>query len=345
MLSKKGLCAMLLCVAAIFGALFGGCRKKPADDDEVPIEGGNTTYVDENAPKEIASKDLVEFSAPVYLATRYRGDEERDFEFAITPDGEGKAVAEERITVIRCPADKKLTGAIADIIAKHDLAKQNGVYDVTAGLPPEYQERTFRAVYASGEVLTFTVNNDPYAEWAEEIYDVFAAWFSEHGVETLYPDEETSLITSFSLEFADGRRYYWYTEVNVSEDQAIDGETYLLSRYVDGLIFDSDKVRLFPDDYYERLTEIVGATDLLRKFAFSYYDREADNWGNHDEGYYGWGDKTTADGEEDSEKMELILNIEYESGNWVDIETRKASEIEAMRPLIDALMKYLDSLF
>ena len=337
--------AALLCAAAVFGLLFGGCRKKPAEDDTAPLEGGNTTYVDGNAPKEIESKDLVEFSAAVYLATRFRGDEERDFEFEIAPDGEGGAVAAERITGIRCPADKELTGALADVIAKNGLAAQNGVYDVTAGLSSEYRERTFRAVYASGEVLTFTLNNDPYAEWAEEVYDVFAAWFSAHGVDTLYPEEETSLITSFSLEFTDGRHSYWYTEVNVGEDRAIDGETYLLSRYVDGLIFDSDKVRLFPDDYYERLTEIVGATDLLRRFQFSWYDRAAGNLGNHDEGYYGWGDKTTADGEEDSEKMELILSIEYESGNWVDIETRKASEIKAMRPLIDALMKYLDSLF
>ncbi len=344
MLSKKGLCAVLLCVTAIFGFFFGGCRKKPAQEDG-PVEGGTTVHIDGDAPKTIESTDLVEFSAAFTVSTRYRGDEEHDFDFRIEPDEGGKPVASERNTGIRCPADKELTDALASVIARYGLAAKNGVYDVTAGLPPEYGEHPFRAVYASGETLSFTVNNDPYDAWIEAVYDVFAAWFSAHGTDALYPEKDDSLIASFSLEWIDGRRSVWYDEVNVGKERAIDGETFLLERYADGLIFDSDKLRLFPDDYYERLTGIIGATDLERNYLFSFYDREAGNYGNHDEGYYGWGDKTTADGEPDSEKLYLSLYLEYESGQRISIETQKASEIEAMRPLLDALTEYLDSLF
>ena len=84
---------------------------------------------------------------------------------------------------------------------------------------------------------------------------------------------------------------------------------------------------------------------MVRTYDFSYYDRESGNYGNHDEGYFGFGDKTTADGEADSEDLYVDLYVEYESGRRMTIETKKASEIEGLQPLIGDLLAYFEPLF
>ncbi|MBQ2545139.1 MAG: hypothetical protein II557_02520 [Clostridia bacterium] len=342
--NKKGLriMAATLCLTSLLAFLFGGCR-----DDGHP-SGGHTTHTDPDAPKTIQSTDLAEFSAAFYLNTRYRGDEEHRFEFTVSPDEGGTSVARETNTGISAPADRALTDALAAVIAKNDLAAQNGLYDVTAGLPPEYQAYPFEAVYASGERLSFTVNNNPYARWAEEVYDLFAAWFSAHGTDALEPELETSPVTRITLVLADGENVTCYGGVNVREENAIGGETYLLEKDADGReMFGTETAQriLFPDDFYERITAIVASSGLEKKYAFSYYDRAAGNYGNHDEGYFGWGGMTTADNEPDSDTQKVSLHLEYESGHRVSIDTRKPSEIEAMRPFLDELTAYLDSLF
>ena len=342
---RKGrrIMAGILC-AFLFSGLFG-CRKKPADDPSPEvIDGGTHTERDPNAPKVIESKELTEFSAFVFLATRWRGDEIRSFDFRVKPDGNGTAAASEEITGISLPADDALLTALAEIIAKYDLASRNGLYDVTYGLPEEYQAYPFRAVYASGETLSFTVNNNPYAAWAEEVYDVFAAWFSARGIDDLEPESDGTPVMRFSLEFSEGGHSIRYTGITVREDKAIDGETHLLGKLVSGTE-EEEQYRLFPEDYFEKITAVIRSSDLEKNYEFSCYDREAGNMGNHDRGYYGMGALTTADNEPDAEDLRLDMYLEFESGNRINVETKKASEIEGMRPLLDALTEYLDSLF
>ena len=120
--------------------------------------------------------------------------------------------------------------------------------------------------------------------------------------------------------------------------------TNLLEKDTDGReMFGTETAQriLFPDDFYERITAIVASSGLEKKYAFSYYDRAAGNYGNHDEGYFGWGGMTTADNEPDSDTQKVSLHLEYESGHRVSIDTRKPSEIEAMRPFLDELTAYL----
>ena len=57
------------------------------------------------------------------------------------------------------------------------------------------------------------------------------------------------------------------------------------------------------------------------------------------------GNKTIADGEPDSYSLKLLLFMEYASKRQLMIETKKPSEIEAMRPIIKQLVDYHESLF
>ena len=344
--NRKGVILMAALLSLLVLFVLTACTQEDEPDPE-PIDGGTTTHIDADAPKVIESKDITAFSLNCYLSNRWRGDEERFFRFAVKEEN-GVLTAFEERSGISHPADEALLTALQEVIDEYDLAKSNGIYEVTAGLPPEYQESTLFVGYASGETLTFTRNNEPAAAWLESIYDIFADWFAANGDETLRPAKEESLVARLDLQIREGGIWTDYGGINVQAEDAIEGQTYLLNHR----IYDEQAqttttwdFRLFPEDYYEALTVILADHNVVGKYEFSYYDRESGDYGNHDEGYYGFGSKTTADGEEDSEDLFVELYVEYESGRRMTIETRKASEIEGLQPLLQDLQAYLEPLF
>lgn len=312
------------------------------------LAGGTTDRSDPSAPKTIKSRDITGFEAVFYLSTRWTAKGGHQFRFQVKKDAAGVLTASEEISAVSRPADAKLLAALQAVIEQWKLAQENGVYRVTSGLPPEFQPCSLQVDYASGEVLRFTRDNSPEAQWSENFYDVFAAWFAGKGEMALYPEKETSQLTRLDLWFEEGGRLALYSGTNVSEEKAIAGETRLLNKD----IFDTraqkgieDAFVPFPQDYYARVTAIIAATDLVRNYDFSRYDHRAGNYGNHEAGYYGMGRKTTADNEPDSGSLSLELYMEYASGKRITIETKKPSEIEAMRPIIKQLVDYHESLF
>ena len=342
----KGVILMAALLSLLVLFLLTACTQD-AEPEPEPIDGGTTVHTDANAPKVIESKDITAFSLNCYLSNRWRGDEEHFFSFRIQDIG-GVQTASEEESGASFPADEALLTALQEIVDEYDLAQFNGVYEVTAGLPPECQPRTLRVEYASGEILTFTENNEPVAAWAERVYEVFADWFAANGNDSLRPAKETSLVTRLDLRMRAGSIWTEYGGINVQAEDAIDGQTYLLQQE----IYNEEKQEtvkehfiLFPEGHYEVLTEILDRHDVVLKYDFSRYDRQACDYGNHDEGYYGFGSKTTADGEEDSEDLYVDLYVEYESGRRMTIETRKASEIEGLQPLLEDLQAYLEPLF
>ena len=161
--------------AAGMALLMTGCGKTA---DEEIICGGNTKNNDPEAPKVIESTEIVGFSLAVFLAERCTAEEDHRFDFQIKTDENGVLTAYEHHSGIRCPADETLLDALQEVISQNNLAAMNGIYDVTAGLPPEYKPRRLDVEYASGETLYYTVDNDPYEAWAVQICDVFADWFN-----------------------------------------------------------------------------------------------------------------------------------------------------------------------
>lgn len=337
------------------GALltFLGLAGAPALADEPPmpgevIDGGLTERSDPSAPKTIKSRDITGFQAVFYLSTRWTAKGGHQFRFQVKKDAAGVLTASEEISAVSRPADAKLLAALQGVIEKWKLAQENGVYRVTSGLPPEFQPCSLQVDYASGEVLRFTQDNSPEAQWAEEFYDIFAAWFAEKGEMALYPPKETSPLSRLDLWFWDGDRIAMYGGIKVPEEMAIAGETSLLHKDIIDQRTEKTIERafmLFPQDYYARVTAIIAATDLVRNYDFSRYDHRAGNYGNHKAGYYGMGSKTTADNEPDSDSLYMELYLEYASGNRLTIKTKKTSEIEAMRPIIKQLVDYHESLF
>ena len=150
--------------------------------------GGVTDKTDKRAPKVIASKEITEFHAHFLLKEEWsRGHVSEFYTFDVKKDAAGVLTASEGLTGISAPADAGLLSALQGVIDKCGVAQKNGVYYVTAGLPPEFWPCELSVKYASGEKLAFTHDNDPSAEWAKNVYLAFSKWFEARGIDALVP--------------------------------------------------------------------------------------------------------------------------------------------------------------
>ena len=329
---RKGKLIMITLLSVLMAFNLFGCQKHR------PVSGGVTDKTDPNAPKEIRSKDISEFSVNFFHETRKNSEGGQFFDFEVKKNDEGVMMAEEKESGISHKADKQLLDALQEIIDRYQLVSLNGYYRVTAGLPPEYQKCTLLVNYESGEKLTFSENNNPGAKWTAAIYDVFAKWFKEMGDDSLYPQREDSLVTRIEIVFKESGIIRHYMLMHDMNKDTNEGDDQLLRK----LIYDDAKketieendVRI-PEDYFGNVTAILKKYDLDLRYEYSYFD--------HQNGHYGFNEGYAAD-EQDSNDL-ISFYIEFESGNVLNIETRKASEIEAMRYLIDELITYNDSLF
>ncbi len=329
---KKGRLFMIALLSAMMAFSLFGCKK------EEPISGGTTDNSDPDAPKVIESKDIESLSAHFYLDLRHSAKGDHLFDFEIGRDENGVLKASEKNSGISFEADKQLLGSLQELIDRYELVKLNGENRVTAGLPPEFQPCYLEVEYTSKERLYFRHDNDPMAKWAQGFYDIFAKWFENKGDGSLYPEKETSPLERIDIMIKENDIYYYCQGTNVEDSEMINGEKYLLNRSIwDDAKKESlfDKLIPFPQDYYEKITEILDRYDTLRRYDFSYFD--------HGDGFYGFNEDP--DGEETDGNDKIDLYIRYESGKTLNIETGKASEIKAMSGLLNDLRSYCDSLF
>ncbi len=330
---KKGRVIMIITLCAFMLSGLFGCKDTEVEE---PIDGGRTERRDPNAPKEIRSKEIQSFYVRFYLSNRWNRQEERFFEFTVEEEN-GNLTAQEKNTGISEVADTELLTGLQEIIDRHELVKNNGVYSVTAGLPPEYQPGSLQVIYASGERLYFTEDNDPYAIWQEEIYDLFARWFSARGKEDLYPEKETSRVESLRLWVGDEGLLRQYETDEEEGKQILTVSVYDMNRQEEV----SEESAETDDAFLDKLTDILAAHEVVRKYEFSRYDHEANNYGNHDRGYYGFGNGPFE--EEDDKERRVDLDVWYESGNSLSIGTKKPSEMEGMQSLIKELTELFSS--
>ena len=297
-----------------------------------PIDGGNTTHIDANAPKEIESKEIADFYAHFYLVGEWgRGDGDREYLFEVRPNESGELIASESGSGVQMPADEELLAALQRVIDENELALKNGIYDVTAGLPPEFQACGVNVNYVSGENLKFTINNEPEAPWAQGIYLAFADWFASKGDERFVPPRETGQVTRLRFDWRKDGKKLSYGDIHVPEEMAIDGQTLVLNKDIYNYgtqKTELDKFVAFPEDYFDRISEIFAGHDWR---AFSHYSVL---YGQGREDFDPWPD----DGD-------LEIYLEYESGHREDILVSEPSDIELLQPLLDELLGYLDGLF
>ena len=328
----------------IMGVLFslltflgiGGC----ASAVDRPECGGTTDKTDYKAPKTIVSKDLTSFYAHFYLRGEWSpGKGDRFYTVEVRNNEQGALTAtvwtdsldDARVSL---PADETLLTKLQSIIDERRLAANNGVYRVTAGLPPEFQKCHFNANYASGEKIEFTENNNPDAEWTRETYLAFAEWFAEKGDESLLPPK---LVygpvrrCSFTLS-EDGRKIH-VSPVHVQEEKAIDGERLLLGR----MTYDAaakkwgrdDDFTLFPEDYLQQIHAILSAHDLR---AFDYHSVL-------------YKERKLTREEKDFFRPALQIHVDFEDNKSLRIDVNDAGDLETLQPLVKELLAYHDSLF
>ena len=306
---RKVICVvMLLCSVLLFGC-----------DNSEEIDGGNTT-IEDDVPKTIESKDITGFYASFYIYDRSFGNDEHDFEFEIKKNKDGELYAYENNSKSSYQADEELLKQLQQVIDDNNLVQYNGLYDVTQGLPSEYSARSFKAEYASGEELYFTMDNDPSAKYAIDIYDVFVKWFSSHGIDSLYPREETTTISKLYL-------VYEHDDVCVIYDNFEEGGKEYIYRYVENnneysQMKDDRKVTM-PDDYYDVITKIVEESKLNELYLSDSFTKGIDK----------------------EAKTCIDLNIEYGTSKSIIIETSDEDEMKLLMPAVNNLMNYLDSWF
>ena len=329
----KMIMAVLVSLLTFLG--LGGC----ASAIDRPECGGTTDKTDHNAPKKIESKDLTDYYAHFYLSGEWSpGRNDRFYTVEVRKDEQGVLTAtvwtdSVKDACVSLPADEKLLTKLQSIIDERKLAAKNGVYRVTAGLPPEFQACHFNANYASGEKIEFTENNNPDAEWTRETYLTFAEWFAEKGNESLLPPKLSYgpiKDCSFTLT-GEGRKVH-ISPVHVQEKNAIDGEQRLLGKTsydAASKIWERDEYILFPEDYLEQIHAIL-----------SKYDLRTFDW--HSVLYK---KRKMTDEEKDFFRPVLQIHVNFADGKGLRIDTNDPGDIETLRPLVQELLAYHDSLF
>ena len=159
-------------------------RDRIYEGPSVDIDGGTRISHDDNAPKEIISRELIRFSCRfsavslyenesglkhgVYKFTASKGTDGVCAKFECTnpkvsADGEHKEIRSEELLY-------KLDAALR----KYNVAQYNGQYYKVSGLPGFYGA-TVDAEYASGETLYCYNNQDPFlpTELVQELCEIF----------------------------------------------------------------------------------------------------------------------------------------------------------------------------
>ena len=332
---------ILLAVLTCSGCTFRGASQstKPSSEaqnnsqnqqdepEDEPIDGGVTDKSDLNAPKFIESKDIDDFYARFGLDGEWsKGNRNVFYSFELKTDNTGTLNAYEYTTGISAPANEELLDALQEIIDAQNLVAWNGEYRITAGLPPEFGPCDLNVSYASGERLSFTHNNEPEAEWAQEIYLAFAKWFAGQGIDTLLPPETVmGSVRNVMIEFEDPDDGTW-CDYGLVEDPDADGN-YTIMRSV------GEDMEEIP------LTDMQAFLDSVNAVADKYDLRK------YDESSVLYGYAQTEDDRNDPFLASLQLTFWYDNDEQLFIYTSDPDGIDELRPLVKELMACFDACF
>ena len=179
--------------------------------------GGRHESWDPNAPKEIQSKNIVEFSAYFCAYNRFGGNrpefhnpsvkkDSNTGEFVLSVDGRD------------LKTDKDFMDKLQELIDKNHLVSENGHSLRVDGLPPEYQPYSFKAVYDSGEELSFNVGGNPGAPWCVDLRKLLCKELVKHGIEDMLPPKADRNVVRFDLKLYDWPRNVQYNNIYMEDD-------------------------------------------------------------------------------------------------------------------------------
>lgn len=181
--------------------------------------GGRTDHSNYNAPKEIKSDKLISFSTAFYCEGGIGPGGNGYFMFKVQPDESGELTLKEDMKFrIECKVDASVLAGLQEIIKEFNLAQSNGVHTHTAGLPYQFETCYLIAEYDSGEKIDFSYNSNPGAKWTGAVREYLAKVFGDHGIDSMLPPKEASIIKRFGMEYTDGSMQYKYGEILVPRE-------------------------------------------------------------------------------------------------------------------------------
>ena len=168
---RIGILSMLCCNLLLFS-----CQKQNV------TSGNLIDKTDIHAPKEIVSNEITYFYVDFYHIRCVTQNYTHQFTFEVVANDQNQLIAYEKNTNSHFIADETLLTNLQMVILEQKLVEYNGIYRIRSGLDPKYQKCELHVTYSTNEKLDFTLNNDPYAIWTEQIYTVFKEWFLAKGI-------------------------------------------------------------------------------------------------------------------------------------------------------------------
>ena len=155
----KVLCTLLL----LFLTACGSEKAEITETTEPPMPGMQIEKTDATAPKEIASRDITEFSVSFLYYGKADPAQNGIYYFTVKPAGEDFTLTSNGCIPGEMTINAEAMESLQTVIERFNLVKLNGVDSVTTGLPAEFAPWTLWAAYASGETLYFNVDGHPDA--------------------------------------------------------------------------------------------------------------------------------------------------------------------------------------
>lgn len=230
---------------------------KSCSQNNLPVSGGRTVRQEKCDP--IKSTELKSLSVSMFISPRaYRGAFEGHYSIKVQPADDGKFTLSCEGNTVTIGADEVM--GFQNIIMAHGLESKNGLYSVTAGLAPEYQPMHFDAEYASGEKLSFTVNNEPLSQWEILLFRYVRDLLLAHGDKAYVVPEDMAVIGRMKFEYTDSNgREYSYD--NITDEDVVKLMRTVYDHKKDDCI--SDEMVAIPNGYYECLSKLIDKLGLV----------------------------------------------------------------------------------
>ena len=227
-------------------------------DEEPIIPGGFHDHTDPEAPKEIKSKDIVEFSATFYIYDDYSNFQGARYQYEISSADGVYILSEKGRYGIETEISENVLQDVQALIEKNNLGLLNGNHSYTDALPPEYQPCYLDVTYASGETLSFSSDGDPDAKWARDFRKYFNAVFTKAGFEETAPNEADLTIDYFTIEFNDGPLAYNYGTIRFKDRSRLFCSVSDMEKKEEGSV----RFASLEGGFLEQLSELIEELDM-----------------------------------------------------------------------------------
>ena len=250
--------------------LFPGCGKADtpqtvsesgsgsSSEEELDEPGSFHDNSDREAPKEIESKEIVEFSARFFVFDDFDSSHGSLYRYEITSADGVYTLSEKRRYRIETEISENNLADVQALIEKNNLASLNGIHSQTDGLPAEYQPCYLDVLYASGETLSFSFDGEPYSKWMRDFRSYFDSVFTEAGFEETAPDEENYTIDYFTIEFNEGPLAYSYGTIQCEDKQRLNCSVWDMER--DQSV--SDRYASLEGGFLTQLSELIEELEM-----------------------------------------------------------------------------------